>query len=54
MLTKPAGCFVQGIGAFAVILGVIVLAGTESFVGFGVVAVLVGLGLLWLGRKTRA
>jgi hypothetical protein len=51
MLTKPAGVFVQ-------LLGLIALVGVPASMGYStgswIVGLLVCLGLLWLGRKTRA
>jgi hypothetical protein len=51
MFTKPAGVFLQLLGAVAVIGGTGMLAsgGMEG----GVVATIVGFGLLWLGRQTH-
>jgi hypothetical protein len=51
MFTKPAGIFLQLLGAVAVVGGVLLLAVTA--VGSGLVAALIGVGLLWLGRQTH-
>lgn len=51
MFTKPAGIFLQLLGAAAVIVGVMMFAATAQ--GPGVVALIVGVGLLLLGRQTR-
>ena len=51
MFTKPAGVFLQLLGAAAVIVGVMMFAAAAQ--GPGVVALIVGVGLLWLGRQTR-
>jgi len=51
MFTKPAGVFLQLLGAVGVIVGIGMLA--SGGMGGGVVATLVGVGLLWLGRQSR-
>lgn len=51
MLTKPAGVFLQLLGAVAVIVGIAMLASDSK--ELGVVATLIGVGLLWFGRQTR-
>jgi hypothetical protein len=53
MFTKPAGCFIQLLGAVAVIVGILMLA--SGYWALGSVAVtLVGVALLWRGRQMRA
>jgi hypothetical protein len=56
-LTKPAGCFVQLVGAPLVILGVLytLLApshGSAGALGVGVILLTTGIAILWLGRQT--
>lgn len=50
LLTKPAGWFVQLIGAVVVIVGVLM---TSTRTEAGIVTLVIGLALLWLGRQTR-
>jgi hypothetical protein len=50
MFSKPAGVFLQLLGAVAVIAGGLMV---DSGSGGSAVAILVGVGLLWLGRQTR-
>jgi hypothetical protein len=53
MFTKPAGCFIQLLGAVAVIVGILMLA--SGYWALRSVAVtLVGVALLWRGRQMRA
>jgi hypothetical protein len=51
MLTRPAGVFLQLLGAVAVIAGIAMLASDIPWFG-GVVVTLIGAGLLWLGQQT--
>lgn len=51
--TKPAGCFLQGIGAMVLFYGISLLSRSRS-VGTGIFLILVGGGLLyWGGRGFR-
>ena len=52
MFTKAAGVFLQLLGGLAVFMGVASLT-KDGVNPFGVVAILVGVGLMWLGRRTR-
>lgn len=49
-LTRPAAVFVQVIGGFTTIVGVLMLAGGQ---GVGVPILLLGLGLLYVGSPRR-
>jgi len=48
-LTKPAGVFVQLLGAGSLIVGL--LSMIAGFYEVGIVGVLIGLGLLWVGGQ---
>ena len=52
MFTKPTGVFLKLLGGLALFMGVASLS-KDGVKLFGVVAILVAVGLMWLGRQTR-
>jgi membrane protein implicated in regulation of membrane protease activity len=53
MLTKPAGVFLQMLGWAVLIIGVLLMVASGGLVLGGVLALVLGLGLLWFGRRTH-
>jgi membrane protein implicated in regulation of membrane protease activity len=53
MLTKPAGVFLQMLGWASLIIGVLLMVASGGLVLGGVLALVLGLGLLWVGRRTH-
>jgi hypothetical protein len=53
LFSKPAGCAVQLVGAFVILLGLSALIKEPPRIADAVVALAIGAGILLLGRKTR-
>jgi hypothetical protein len=52
-LTKPAGCFVQFVGAIVIFYGLSQFIADPPKIFSGIVALAIGGVILLLGRKTR-
>jgi hypothetical protein len=53
LFSRPAGCAVQLVGAFVVVLGLNALIQKPPRIADAIVALAIGLAILLLGRKTR-
>jgi hypothetical protein len=53
LVSKPAGVFLQLIGAALIFGGIVNVSGSSGNGPTGVLLFILGGGLLWIGRKTK-